>query len=197
MTGTEKIIERIKTDSERQCDGILAQAGLQAQEITAAAAAEGEKLAAEAAEKAQVLARQSVSAAHSSARQKAGLLILEAKTQAVNETLSAASQALKELPAERYFAALGALAAENAMPGEGVMLLSRRDLDRLPPQFEAQVNAALAGSTASVSISTQPAQIEGGFILVYGQIEVNCTFDALVQAKLDHLKETICGIIFS
>jgi len=197
MTGTEKIIQRIQADSARKCADIIAQASRQAIEITASAVAEGEKLAAGAAEKAQALARQAEGASRSSARQKAGLLILEAKTQAVSETLSAAAQALKDLPEERYFGALAALAAENAMPGTGEMRLSRRDLDRLPQGFEAQIIAALTGKNARVAISTRPADTGGGFILVYGNIEVNCTFDALMQAKSEQLKETVCGIIFS
>lgn len=196
MTGTDKIVERIKEDSGRQCAGILAQAARQAEEITAAASAEAEKINALAAEKAHLHAQQSAAAAQSAARQKAGLLLLEAKAQAVNDTLSAVSKALQELPAEKYFGALIALAAENAMPGEGVMRLSRRDLERLPPRFEDQINEALAAGNARVAVSTQPAGIDGGFILVYGHIEVNCTFDALMQAKLDYLKETVCGIIF-
>ncbi len=196
MTGTERIVERIKGDSAHQCAGILEQAALQAEEITAAASAEAEKMIALAAEKTRLRAQQSAAAAQSAARQKASLLLLEAKAQAVNETISAALQALKELPEERYFAALKALAAENAMPGEGVMRLSRLDLDRLPPGFEEQLNAALAGGGTRISISGQAAQIDGGFVLEYGVIEVNCTFDALVQEKLDMLKETVCGIIF-
>lgn len=196
MTGTDKIIQRIQADSDRKCGEILAQAALEAEEITASATAEAEKISALDAEKTRSHAQQSAATAQSAARQKAGLMLLEAKAQAVNETLSAALQALQELPAEKYFSALMALAAENAMPGEGVMRLSRRDLDRLPPRFEEQVNATLAGRSARIGISAEPAHIDGGFILVYGNIEVNCTFDALTQAKLDVLKETICGIIF-
>jgi len=197
MTGTEKIIERIRSDSGRLCGDIIAQATRQAEEMIAAARAEGEKHAADAAEKARSRALQSADAAQSAARQKAGLLLLEAKNTAVNEVLSAAAQALKDLPEERYFSALRALAAENAMPGEGEMRLSLHDLGRLPPHFEEQINAALPGKNARIGIGARPAEIDGGFILVYGDIEVNCTFDALMQAKLDLLKETVCDIIFS
>ncbi|NLX93741.1 MAG: hypothetical protein GXZ02_07760, partial [Clostridiales bacterium] len=43
----------------------------------------------------------------------------------------------------------------------------------------------------------EPAAIADGFILVYGDIEMNCTFDALLEESHDELKEKIAQLFFN
>lgn len=196
MTGTEKIVSRIKHDSAKKCENIIAQARKQALEITEKATAEGEALVIGTAEKAMNQADEIIRMAISGAQQNAGQISLTARIEALNETLSVAASAFRNLPADEYFSALSALAIKNIMPGTGEMRLSERDLKRLPPQFEARINKAIVKMEAAVNISAEPVGIDDGFILVYGDIEINCTFGALIEASRDELKEKICGIIF-
>ena len=42
----------------------------------------------------------------------------------------------------------------------------------------------------------EPRPIEDGFVLVYGGIEENCTFRALMDAKKDQLQDTVNQILF-
>ena len=93
-----------------------------------------------------------------------------------------------------YFAALEKLAVRNACKGEGELRLSKRDLDRVPSGFADRINAAL--TDGSVKLSGQSADIDNGFILVYGDIEMNCTFRALINEQKDIVREKVCGVIF-
>jgi len=68
------------------------------------------------------------------------------------------------------------------------MLLSQKDLDRLPAGF--------ANRLGDITIAPQPVNISDGFILVYGDVEQNCTFDALVSARLDDIKDALNAYIF-
>lgn len=196
MTGTEKIVGRIKLDSAQKCENMIAQARQQAAQIIGKAAAEGEALIGGANEKAKNQADEIIRMAISGAQQKAGQISLKARIEALNEALSAAASAFRDMPADEYFSALSALAIQNVMPGTGEMRFSKRDLTRLPVKFEANINEKLLKKDTAVKISAEPAAIEDGFILIYGDIEINCTFSALIEASRDELKEKICVIIF-
>lgn len=50
---------------------------------------------------------------------------------------------------------------------------------------------------AALKISRQTRKIDGGFVLVYGGIEENCSFEALFDAKHDELQDKVHGIVFS
>ena len=47
-----------------------------------------------------------------------------------------------------------------------------------------------------MKLAAQGADIENGFILVYGDIEINCTFRALINEQKDTIREKVCGVIF-
>lgn len=196
MTGLEKIIEKIEQKSAARCEEILAEARALAADMEAKAVAQAETMVAEARAKAALDAEDRLRMAESGAEQKARQIILAARIEAVNDTLDAVVEALNEMPEQDYFDALIVLAVANAAAGQGQLRLSARDINRLHSDFEQRLNAALAANGASVSVSTEPAPIENGFILIYGDIEINCSFEALLEAYRDELKETICNIIF-
>lgn len=119
---------------------------------------------------------------------------LSAKVEAVDAAIEAAYDAMCDMGADEYFAALEKLAVRNAGKGEGELRLSKRDLDRVPSGFADRINAVL--TDGSVKLSGQSADIDNGFILVYGDIEINCTFRALINEQKDIVREKVCGVIF-
>ena len=44
--------------------------------------------------------------------------------------------------------------------------------------------------------SKTPCDLPDGFLLVYGGIDVNCTFDALFEAEADALQDIAGGLLF-
>lgn len=59
-------------------------------------------------------------------------LLLRTKTELIDETIAMALRRLRELPDGDYFNVLQTLALSYARKGEGELLLSQRDLQRLP-----------------------------------------------------------------
>lgn len=197
MTGLEKIINKIECDSAQKCSDIITAAQKQAEEIAVRAIADGETLIAYANETARHQAKETIRMANSSAAQKAKQIILAARVEALNETFSAAAHALNQLPVKDYFNSLLLLAVKNAVPGKGEMRLSTTDLERLPQGFQTDLNNALKDISKKITISNQPVEIGQGFVLVYGDVEINCAFNVLLDANREELKEIICSIIFS
>ena len=89
------------------------------------------------------------------------------------------------------------LALKSALPGEGTVYFSQRDLKRLPAGFEKKLNEALKDKKAVLHISGTPREIDGGFILSYGGIEENCSFESLFHASREALQDTVQKILFS
>ncbi len=197
MTGIEKIISKIEQDSAKKCESIIAAAQKLAKQMNEKAQAEGAKLVSEAEEEAKLKAKDMIRMAESGAEQKAKQIILAARVEAINEALTAGAKAIKEMPADDYFNSLVSLAVKNASEGHGEMRFSESDLKRLPESFETNLNKALAEKGATVNISLQPVSITDGFILVYGDVEMNCTFDALFEESYDELKEKFAQLLFN
>ena len=190
MSGLDRIIEKINADSLASCREIADQAQKKAQDIAEDANARAEKaysdIIADAEKKAQSILNMSEANISGIARRAE----LSAKVEAVE----AAYDAMCNMGADDYFAALEKLAVRNACNGEGELRLSKADLDRVPSGFAERINAEL--KDGSVKLAAQGADIENGFILVYGDFEINCTFRALINEQKDTIREKVCGVIF-
>ncbi|MDO5448399.1 MAG: V-type ATP synthase subunit E [Clostridia bacterium] len=196
MAGLEKIIERIASDSAAKCDGIIFDAQNEATKIKDAATQKAEDDKAAVIEAANKEAKALVDMAESGAELEGKKELLATRVEVINKAIDVAFQKLGAMPDDEYFAALYALVKKYAQDGEGTMLLSKKDLGRLPKDFDKKINEGLAKG-AKISVAKDPANISDGFILVYGDIEINCTFEALIEDSRDAIKDELYSIIFA
>lgn len=194
MSGLDRIIEKINADSLASCREIADRAQKRAQDIAEDMNGRAERassdIIADAGKKAQSMLNMSETNIRGIARRAE----LSAKVEAVDAAIEAAYDAMCNMSADNYFAALEKLAVKNACKGEGELRLSKADLARVPSDFVEKINAEL--KDGSVKLAAQGADIENGFILAYGDIEINCTFRALINEQKDTLREKVCGVIF-
>ncbi|MDR2687306.1 MAG: V-type ATP synthase subunit E [Oscillospiraceae bacterium] len=189
MTGIEKIIGTIERDGAAKCEEILAAARGQAEEIRAEAALQAARAAEAAIDEARRKAQSGAAAAGARTAQAEKRVLLQMKNEVIRQAVACALARLRALPEAEYFGALARLVAEHAQPGPGEIRFSRRDLDRLPAGF--------AQGLANLTVSPQPAGIEDGFVLAYGDVEQNCTFEALLSARLDDIKDALHAHLFA
>jgi V/A-type H+-transporting ATPase subunit E len=194
MSGLDRIIEKINADSLASCREIADQAQKRAQDIVSDADERAGQVYAEIIADAEKKAQSIMTMSEANVSGIARRAELSAKVEAVDAAIEAAYDAMCDMGADEYFAALEKLAVRNAGKGEGELRLSKRDLDRVPSGFADRINAAL--TNGSVKLSGQSADIDNGFILVYGDIEINCTFRALINEQKDIVREKVCGVIF-
>ena len=122
-------------------------------------------------------------------------IILEGKLDIISSTLERALEVIKALPKKEYFEILKGLILKNVRKGEGVLRLSKEDTEKLPSNFIDSINNALKrGYKISLGES---ADIDSGFILVYGDIDINCSFDAVASAKREELRDTLNEMLFN
>ena len=82
-----------------------------------------------------------------------------------------------------------------AQPGDGVLYLNARDLQRLPQGFQEELERI--APQGKIALSPQPRQLESGFVLAYGPVELDCTFPALFQEAYDQLRDAAGAILFT
>lgn len=196
MSGIEKIIQKIEEDARAACEQVISEAKRKAVEILQSARLEGERLKAERVKKTRKRCEFEVELACSRAETEQKRAALAEKVKIIEEVISQALASLKSLSASEYFSALKKLAIGYALSGSGLMLLSKADLERLPKGFEQELNKGL-GEEKSLKVASEPADIDGGFILRYEGVEQNCTFEALFEANLDEIKDAASKILFS
>ena len=182
-TGLERILEQIRADAEQKAGETVAAAEREAEALLekAAQAAEAEAAEREAsgAAEAEGIRRHAESAAVFSRRRT----LLAAKQSAIRDAIAAAKSQLHGLSDGEYFAVLARLAQKYAA-----------DLARLPAGFEDRLNKAVG--RGHITVSKTPCDLPDGFLLVYGGIDVNCTFDALFEAEADALQDIAGGQLF-
>lgn len=195
MTGLEKILSTIEQDSNDRCREITEQAQKQAQAIIDTASAKAQESIENAKASVDKKVAEHDGAIEASVSMTKNRIILEGKLEIISSTLERALEVIKALPKKEYFEILKGLILKNVRKGEGVLRLSKEDTEKLPSNFIDSINNALKrGYKISLGES---ADIGSGFILVYGDIDINCSFDAVASAKREELRDTLNEMLFN
>ena len=115
---------------------------------------------------------------------------LTKKRELIEKALDEVIVGINNYDDKTYFDCLLRLAKKNAMSGKGEMLLSARDLSRDKGDF------VKALEELSVTLSDTPADINGGFILRYGDIIINCELSAVMREKRDEITDAVNTALF-
>ena len=67
----------------------------------------------------------------------------------------------------------------------------------MPEGFETEVQNIAGEKGGSLALEKDPADLDGGFILIYGGIEENCTIGAMFEAKRDELSDCVHKVMFA
>ena len=195
MTGLEKILSQIEQESDDRCRELTEKANEKAQKTVQSAEAEAQRIAADIQLQTDRRLETLAQSASSSAQLAKSRALLKAKLDIIDDTLARSLEVIKALPRKEYFEILKELIFKNARKGEGVLHLSKADTDKLPVNFVDSVNNAFKkGYKLVLGDSTD---IDSGFILTYGDIDINCSFDAIAAEKRDELRDALNGLLFN
>ena len=195
MSGLDKMRSRILEEAEQSAQEIIAKAQADAEAAVMAAEkqarAEAEKIREKAGHDAEEYAKRAASS--SDMRRKQALLA--AKQDVIGGVLGKAYDAVFAME-EDYFGLLEKLLEKYALPEEGEICFSQRDLERMPEGFTGRIRTIAAEKGGSLTVSREPRSINGGFLLVYGGIEENCTIKAVFSSKREELSDRINRLLF-
>lgn len=196
MTGLEKMKSRIMEEARALADRKVEAAGRQARELLEQAEEEAAKRASDISRKAEKEAEHVRERTASSMDLLRRRRILAAKQEMIGEILSMARASVKEMEADEYFALLLNLACKYALPKEGVIYFSPEDLKRMPEGFGAEIGKAAEEKGGRLAVSEKGRNPGGGFVLDYGGVEENCTWEVIFEAKREELTDLVSQILF-
>lgn len=195
MTGLEAILAQIEKDAQSQAEALLSVARQEAQDSLEEAQQEAQRQSKEVLDRAQAQADAIRQRAESAALLEKRDQLLLCKQRLIREALDQVCDSIENAPTEEYFSLLLELAARSAQPGQGTLYLNARDLDRIPANFQQALDQETP--QGKITVSKTPRDLESGFILEYGPIEMDCTFPALFRDAYDQLRDAVGTILFS
>lgn len=192
MNGEEKILNRIKSDCDDNIQAIEQEAQAECDKILNNAKKQIEENSKVNSSKTLSKIAQINAGSKSKAELEIRNAILMKRRYEIDKTVDMVYNYLVNLEDKDYFDALYKLAAQ--LKGmEGVIYLNDKDLNRIPADFEQQINKT--GLKAALSKDT--LNIDGGFILKNGDIEENMSFSAIISSKRDEIEDLINRELFA
>lgn len=196
MSGLDKIKSQILDEANHSAEVKLAEAREKAEQIIRDAKAEAEAEALKLSQKSQAAVKTYAERIQSSADMQRKKAILQAKQEIISGVLQKAYEKICVLEPEAYFDMIGQMLEKYVQPGDGVIYFNAEDLKRVPQGFEEKMKKAAEAKKGTLVLSSEPKEMDGGFILVYGGIEENCTIRAMFDAKRDELSDQVQGVLF-
>ena len=196
MSGLDKMKARILEEAKSTAQEITGKA-----EADAKAAVQAERELAET-EAAKILERAKREAADYAARVDSSMdmkrkqAVLAAKQEVISGVLEKAYNAVMDLDDEKYFEMLEKLLEKHVLAGEGTICFSAKDLKRMPAGFAEKIKSIAASKGGNLKVSEKPEKMDGGFLLVYGGIEENCTIRAVFDSKREELSDQVNRLLF-
>lgn len=191
MTSSEKILAGIAEESKAQADKINSDAEKQAADIIAAAKAEAEtdaeKIRADAEKKAELIINSGKSSAELLKRDTA----LKCRRELIEKALITVADTVNAYGDKDYFDFLLTLIKKEKLNGKGEVYLSVKDKARDTAAFKSELSAL------DLTLSDTFADINGGFILKYGDIQINGELSALIHEKRDVLTDELNKALFN
>ena len=226
MEGIEKITAKIAQDAQAEIGRLMAETDGKAQSILASAQAQAQEEANDIVEKGRAAAGERLERLSSAAQMERRKLELAAKQEVLGEAFNLALEKLCTLPEQEYIALLTKLALEASTSGKEQIIFSQKDRARVGKQVVMAVNNALVKERApglpeevvkskvgalvdklvhnttavvtgtGLTLSEETRDIRGGFIMVDGDVEINCAFETLVRLQREQMEKKVADALF-
>lgn len=196
MIGLDKIISQILEDAGKEADEAIKKAQGEADDILSAAKEDCRKSEQDSAKKLEADSASYMERIKSSAELKKRQAVLLAKQTVISDMLDKAYEALLSKEPDEYFTLVRKMLDRFVLAKQGEIYFSQKDLERMPAGFEAEIETIAGSKGGSLKLGKETKNIDGGFILVYGGVEENCSFKALLSAQKDALSDKVHELLF-
>ncbi|MBR6402378.1 MAG: V-type ATP synthase subunit E [Eubacterium sp.] len=196
MAGIEKITNEIQLDAEKEAAGIIEAAENAAKKAREDAIRESEAYISSANEKLDKKRAAEEKKILSQCEHIEKLKMLETRQEIIEDTLLKAKNQILDMDAKEYFDLILSLLEKRVLPEKGLFAMNSADLKRVPADFASKINAIASKDGGELRISDSAANINGGFILKYGNIEINSSVDALFDEHRDEFVDIVNKVLF-
>ena len=125
--------------------------------------------------------------------------LLKAKQEVVGACFDSAMQKIISLPDNDYQKLIEDMIVDAAKNEKGEILLAEQSKKRLNEDFLKKINTRIAslGDGAKLVLSDESVKAAGGFILRYGEMEINSTFEIMFEMLKPELENDVVDMLFS
>lgn len=197
MSGLEKMKSQILDEANHSAEEHLAKAKTEAEAILNTAKAEAEAESQKISQKSEAEVQAYAERIKSSCDMNRKKALLQAKQEIIGDVLAQAYDRVLNLDDDAYFDMIRKILAQYVQPGSGSIYFSKKDLARMPEGFETEIQETAKRKGGTLTLSREPKEMTGGFILVYGGIEENCTMKAMFDSRRDELSDHVHELLFA
>jgi len=227
MEGIEKIAAKIAQDAQAEIQKLMAETDEKVKAIQEDAQAQAQQEANEIVERGRSAAGERLQRLSSAAQMERRKLELAAKQEVLGEAFALALERLCSLPEKEHIALLTKLALEASTSGKEQLIFSQKDRNTVGKQVVMAANDALIKERApglpeevtksrmgtlmdklihnttaivtgaGLTLSEETRDIKGGFIMVDGDVEINCAFETLVRLQREQMEKTVADALFA
>lgn len=119
---------------------------------------------------------------------------LSMKNDVIFDTINKAKEKILNLPINEYADLLKKLYDNNKPTNDATIKFSKKDLEKLPKELFDYMTSN--SSNCKVTISNEPANINGGFIVDFGDIVWNLSVDSLIDQNIENIIDLTNNILF-
>lgn len=189
----DNITANILSDAKQIAEVSLMNAENSKNEIINKAMNEAEAIKQAAAEKAKMDAENLKSRKISAAELQKRKMILSAKQEAIQKSFYAALDKLKSMPESEYIEFL-AKEIIKIPYGKGTIILNKQDRDKIGEKLVKAINEKIKAE--KFTLSNETVNSSGGFVLKCGAVEINSTFETLLESIKDELTNDVANVLF-
>jgi len=195
----EKILEKIKEDSEEEIRKILDEAKSRASQIIEEGKREAEKVAGELTREGEENARKVKEIIVTLASLESRKRILGEKQRILGEVYLEVEKRIRNLNGRDYRELVKKIMLESCQTGEELVVIGEKDRKRIDQKLIESVNAELvkAGKKGKLKLSPEPASIPDGFILKLGKIEINNSWENILRSLRENTEDEIIKLVFT
>ncbi|WP_291574862.1 V-type ATP synthase subunit E [Clostridium sp. UBA4548] len=198
MSNLENLTSKIIEDAELKAENVIKEAKGKEIEIISKRVEAAKKAAATMTENANIEAKSMIDRALSKAELEVRNRKLFAKQQVMDKVFEEAEKRLSKINLETFqeFVKTSILALD--IDGDEKIIMSLDDKAKLPQDFLEKLNKALvsAGKKGNMEFSDETRNLNGGYILAKGGIEINNSFKSMISSLRDELEYGVNKILF-
>ena len=189
------ITSKILRDAEGRKESILATAEEEKNKILSKKVASAKELL----EKAEIEAKSKKERVISGAKLKARNEKLAAKQEVIEEVFSKSVETLCKLNDREFVKFIKDSILSLNIDGDETLILNEDGNKIVSKEVVAEINAELKakGLKGEIKISETIGSFRGGFILEKGGVEINNTFESLVDSLKDQLEFEVAKVLFN
>lgn len=190
----KKIIDDILTEAQNEAQAILEKAKGTVAERLRVTQNECEKIENNERERCRVEISRLIKLSESARASRRRTRLLEIKQEIIEGETAAAYRAVSEIKGDEYERLLAGLLSSKLREGKCIIYLPKNK--KPSKSLEKTIQELAKKKCCSYAISYDREAVRDGFVLAYGKIEENCTFDALFNEKRSEITDMAAQLLF-